>query len=207
MAPVVSTTFASFHSQFGDLEAASLGWLFIDEAGQAVPQAAVGAIWRAKRAVVIGDPLQIEPVFTLPSRFISAVAELSPYTADATYSPHMTSVQALADKANRLGVLLGSESGDQIWVGSPLRVHRRCIEPMFSWSNAIAYQGKMVFGLSSRVEPNTPPIAYESTWIDIKGSVRKRQEVVEQTEFVAELLGALYRRDGKLPNIYLISPF
>ncbi len=207
MVPVVSTTFASFHNQFGNLESASLGWLFIDEAGQAVPQAAVGAIWRAKRAVVIGDPLQIEPVFTLPSRFISAVAELSPYTAGGSYSPHKTSVQALADRANRLGVLRGSESNDRLWVGSPLRVHRRCIDPMFSWSNSIAYQGKMVFGLRSRIEPDKPPIAHESAWIDIKGNVRKRQEVVEQTDFVAELIIALYRREGKLPGIYLISPF
>lgn len=205
--PIVSTTFASFHSQFGDLEAASLGWLFIDEAGQAVPQAAVGAMFRAQRAVVIGDPLQIEPVFTLPSRFISAIAELSPYTAQGSYSPHRTSVQELADKANRFGVFLGREDDDPLWVGSPLRVHRRCIDPMFSWSNSIAYQDKMVFGLSNRVEPDQPPIAHESTWIDIRGPVGNRQEVVEQTKFVAELLVALYRRDWKLPNLYLISPF
>jgi hypothetical protein len=207
MVPVVSTTFASFRNQFGDLGPASLGWLFIDEAGQAVPQAAVGAIWRAQHAVVIGDPLQIEPVFTLPSRFISAIAELSPYTADGSYSPHETSVQRLADNANRFGVTVGNESSPGLWVGSPLRVHRRCIEPMFSWSNDIAYNGKMVFGLPSRYEPNGPPIACESAWIDIKGHVRRRQEVAAQTQFVVELLVALYQRDQKLPGLYLISPF
>ncbi len=205
--PIVSTTFASFHSQFVDLESDSLGWLFIDEAGQAVPQAAVGAIWRSTRAVVIGDPLQIEPVFTLPGRFISAVAELSPYTADGSYSPHKTSVQRLADNANRFGTKIGNEEGQELWVGSPLRVHRRCLEPMFSWSNDIAYNNKMVFGLLSRFEPNGPPIACDSVWINIKGNVGKRQEVPEQTRFVLELLLALYQRDGQLPGLYLISPF
>jgi superfamily I DNA and/or RNA helicase len=41
--PVVSTTFASFDRLMDGMGEASLGWLIVDEAGQATPQAAAGA--------------------------------------------------------------------------------------------------------------------------------------------------------------------
>ncbi|WP_300757893.1 AAA domain-containing protein [Janthinobacterium sp.] len=207
--PVVSTTFASFARQFQGMGAESLGWLFIDEAGQAVPQAAIGSLWRTKRAVVVGDPLQIEPVFTVPGRLVQALSTLSPHTQNGSYAPTAVSVQTLADRANRYGAQVGKDSGQPLWIGSPLRVHRRCVEPMFSLANTIAYEGKMVYGL-----PDTTPPAHArglsrgpSRWIDVAGPVSYKQVVPLQLDFVLEVLLKLYRRDGKLPEMYLITPF
>lgn len=60
--PVLSSTFASvgrFLKHAGNM---SLGMLIIDESGQAMPQSALGALYRTRQAVVVGDPLQVEPV-------------------------------------------------------------------------------------------------------------------------------------------------
>jgi superfamily I DNA and/or RNA helicase len=205
--PVVSTTFASFANQFRNCGPHDIGWLFIDEAGQGVPQAAVGALWRTRRAIIVGDPVQIEPVFTLPSKLISALSDLSPHTRDLAYAPNKISIQRLGDNANRYGAYVGSEDSGRLWIGSPLRVHRRCVKPMFDISNSIAYQGKMIFGLKESELPDGPPIPCGSAWIDAGGRVRARQEVPEQTRLAVELIIRSHARYQTLPALYVITPF
>lgn len=205
--PVISTTFASFARQFRGLPADSLGWLMIDEAGQAVPQAAVGALLRSKRALVIGDPLQIEPVLPISHPLIRALAALSDHTSSGFHSPGNSSVQILADAANEIGEF--RQAADrQIWLGSPLRVHRRCLDPMFSIANSIAYNDKMVHGLTKpEPGPEAPPIGRASCWIDLAGKVSGKQMVPEQIAFAAGMVVDSYRREQQLPSLYLISPF
>jgi hypothetical protein len=93
--PVVSTTLASFDRLFSGMGQESLGWLLVDEAGQATPQSTAGALWRSQRAVLIGDPLQIEPVFTVPLGLVEElrkrqdVASIWRIRADAS-RPHYT---------------------------------------------------------------------------------------------------------------------
>jgi hypothetical protein len=208
--PVVSSTFASIAAQFRDLGPGSIGWLFIDEAGQAVPQAAVGALWRSKRAVVVGDPLQIEPVFTVPIKLIEELAKNAGLTSKARVAPHQVSVQNLADAANSLGALV-PVGGEMQWIGSPLRVHRRCVDPMFTIANAIAYRNKMIFFDPSNPESRLPPAGAldlgPSAWIHLGGMAINKQVVPAQVEFVHHAIQILYRRTGKLPALYIISPF
>jgi hypothetical protein len=208
--PVVSSTFASVANQFAQLGPNSFGWLFIDEAGQAVPQAPVGALWRARRAVVVGDPLQIEPVFTVPIRLIEALAKSSNLPAGIDVEPHRKSVQNLADAANALGAEIGSGDRKQ-WIGSPLRVHRRCVEPMFSVANEIAYDGKMIFPYPDDPSRRLPPAGTldlgASAWVDVPGPVLGKHVVPAQVELAHRALVSLYLQIGTLPPIYIISPF
>ena len=208
--PVVSTTLASFASQFRYLGAGTIGWVFIDEAGQAVPQAAVGALWRARRAVVVGDPKQIEPVFTVPIKLIEALAQHAQLPGERTLAPHQTSVQVLADAANVFGTTVDFNGKPQ-WVGSPLRVHRRCVDPMFSIANEIAYSRKMVFHAwddpARRLPPEDSLDLGASAWVSVPGAADSKQSVPDQVTLVLHALVALYGKTGTLPPLYIVSPF
>ncbi|MFI5539071.1 DEAD/DEAH box helicase [Nocardia sp. NPDC051900] len=162
--PTLSTTFASLPTMFAGLGRESLGWLCIDEAGQATPQAAVGALWRSRRAVVVGDPRQLEPVVSLPWQGQRRLAHT--FDVDVRWAPQRASVQAVADRVTKFGTWLPDlDSLDQIWVGSPLRVHRRCDRLMFEVSNAIAYDHMMVNGVSGRSADFE--LGNRNLWIDI----------------------------------------
>jgi hypothetical protein len=161
--PVVSTTFSSLSRMFASLGRETLGWLFIDEAGQAVPQAAVGALWRSKRAVVVGDPRQLEPVLTLPWSGQKRLCRH--FRVDQQWVPQNGSVQSIADRLNTYGTWLPDSDGSgDTWIGSPLRVHRRCDRLMFEVSNEIGYDGMMVYGVAPRPDFD---LLTRDTWFDV----------------------------------------
>ncbi|HET9256940.1 MAG TPA: DEAD/DEAH box helicase, partial [Pseudonocardiaceae bacterium] len=205
--PVVSTTFASYARLFGHLGKEALGWLLIDEAGQATPQNAVGALWRAKRAVVVGDPLQLEPVTTLPFRAEQAIRnELG---IDEQWSSSRTSVQRLADRLTPLGTWLGS-GDDKTWVGVPLTVHRRCDQPMFGIVNTIAYEGLMIDGTGKgprerfdAAYPTLPP----SKWIDVASSGSQGHWIPDEGQELNRILNTLAELKFDMSEVMVISPF
>lgn len=68
--PVLSTTFASVQRAFADFGKGELGTVIIDESGQATPYSALSLLYRSRRCIVVGDPLQVEPIFGTPSSLI-----------------------------------------------------------------------------------------------------------------------------------------
>ncbi|MDN5768959.1 MAG: ATP-binding protein [Humibacillus sp.] len=157
--PLISTTFASLARMLGDIDGPQLGWVIVDEAGQATPHSAVGALMRFSRAVIVGDPDQLEPVVTLPETLLDRV--ILHRGAAPQSSPSRCSVQLLADAANPFG-----RNRRGRWVGLPLRVHNRCLDPMFSIANEIAYDNDMVQG-RTRGPAVVPGPMGESRWVDV----------------------------------------
>jgi energy-coupling factor transporter ATP-binding protein EcfA2 len=205
--PLVSTTFASVERMLRDLPPESLGWLFVDEAGQALSQAAVGAIFRTRRAVVVGDPVQIEPVVTLPDRLTQAVCRHFGVDPDRFNAPD-ASVQSLADAASPFLTELESRQGSRR-IGAPLLVHRRCSEPMFGISNAVAYEHLMVQGKPDKASP-IGELLGQSRWIDIQGTAEEKW-CPEEGRAVLKLLRTLAypepNRKPDAPDLYIVTPF
>lgn len=199
--PVISSTFASFSRMCKNLSAETLGHLFIDEAGQALPQAAVGAIYRSRHVMVVGDPLQIKPVLTLDSNTLYMLAKH--FGVTEKYLSASASVQSLVDAASQYGFYRKQDKAEDSWIGIPLWVHRRCWYPMFTISNMISYDGFMVQGMEKYGKIG---------WFDIGGTA-KNKYVEGQGEFLLHKLKEMIDRNPKISDkkekdmVYVITPF
>ncbi|HLS73169.1 MAG TPA: AAA domain-containing protein [Actinomycetaceae bacterium] len=211
--PLVSTTFASFGRMFTGLGRESLGWLLIDEAGQAAPQYAAGAIWRAQRVLAVGDPLQLQPVVTIPQKAQRDIARA--YRLSATWIPPLASVQTLADRVSVFGTLL-DQGEERTWVGAPLTVHRRCDEPMFSLCNQIAYNGIMVNGVHRDADgpaehdpfhERSGPLIAPSHWADEPAHTRGTHLQENQIARFEGALRYLAEKGVDASKVIAISPF
>jgi AAA domain len=196
--PVISTTFASVARLFRHLDQEALGFLLIDEAGQSTPQNAAGAIWRSRYTVVVGDPLQLEPVVTLP---LGAQRDLQvAHGVPESLLPNHCSVQSLADRVTPVGTY---RSDGDLWVGSPLNVHRRCEEPMFAIVNQIAYDEQMINHTPQREELTLPG----SAWLHVAGERSEGHWIPEEGQRLSQLLAELAGHGMDFAEVFLIAPF
>lgn len=210
--PVISTTFASAGRLFKDVQInasdasegkAPFGLVIVDEAGQAAPLAALGTFARARRALVVGDPLQIEPIV---NEGLNVFRKDWNDRLGREYTGTEASVQGLADMCNPYGSYLSN-----LWLGCPLVVHRRCISPMFDISNEVSYAGTM---LNETQEPskNKRFCLPSSQWIQVSGKEEGsgNHYVEKQGERALQIIRKAFelRGDGQaLPSLYVISPF
>lgn len=202
--PVISSTFASFSYMCKNLPPETLGHLFIDEAGQAIPQASVGAIFRSRHVTVLGDPAQIKPVLTLDSKILKMLCKH--FNISENYLSDSCSTQSLVDSVSHYGFYRDIEKTE--WIGIPLWVHRRCRMPMFEISNKLSYNGLMVLGKTS--EPNDK--YGKAAWYDVSGTANDKY-VEAQGEFLIKKLRTMIEQDHdiidkkKKDKVYIITPF
>ena len=111
--PVISSTFAAVERFLINCKSeSSLGTIIIDEAGQASPHMLVGALFRAQKAIVVGDPKQIEPVQTVQDLFVERIGG----EGIGKYRNKELSVQSLADAQNPFAGITGSSTGKDRYI-------------------------------------------------------------------------------------------
>lgn len=201
--PVISSTFASIGSFLRYVGREDIGLVLADESGQAMPQAAAGVIWRCRRVIAVGDPLQIEPVVTIHDKTIEFLKNY--YKQSAFIASKTTSVQSLADAANNY-IGIRELDGTNFYVGSPLLVHGRCQKRIFDIANIIAYNETMIYNTVDREES-------VCAWIDVKGQSQNKHFVLEQAKRILPIIKnefiASWNKNGKseIPSLFIISPF
>ena len=210
--PVISTSLSSVENQFKLMQKdAGFGLAMIDEAGQAVNYHVVGLLQRCRQAVFVGDPIQLEPIVTIPKSIDLTVAHdfISLSNKDGEqawgddYLISESSAQSIADKAGQFFSMIGTRE-----VGLSLLVHRRCNEPMFSIANKIAYDNKMVLA-SKAIEWK----AIQSGWIHVEESADKLSDAgynnKTEASVAMDIAQFLSEQHPKMVagGIFIISPF
>ncbi len=147
--------------------------LIVDEAGQVLPEVAGASFALAKTALVIGDTLQIEPIWSVPRQ------------VDVGNLASVGLLQALEDGRTHYDEL--SESGKMAASGSVMRIaqnasrwhydadlarglylyeHRRCFDEIVGYCNDLSYHGKLLpmRGAKRAARPDAqdglPPLGY-----------------------------------------------
>ena len=210
--PVVSSTFASVGNLLKDLtQPACIGTVIVDESGQAQPAAAVGSIYRSQRTIIVGDPYQVEPIFTIPSVLLkkesplATALNLSYEGMEPYFFDKRQSVQTFADRANPYHAFINNE-----WVGCPLNVHRRCTEPMFSMSNMLSYSNSMI-NATAECNNDTEKLFLSdySRWYDYPDNEVGGGNHYSNKQGALIIKGILrsFEKYKTFPDLFIISPF
>jgi len=119
--------------------------LIVDESGQASPEVAAVSFALAKKALVVGDTDQIEPVWAVPSSVDRSNLRLFGLLNDKLdYDDYWLSSGLLASSGNVMSIAQRQSNYhqfSQLQRGLYLTEHRRCYDEIINYCNDLVYQG------------------------------------------------------------------
>lgn len=147
--------------------------LIIDEAGQAPPEIAGAAFSLAKKSIVVGDTLQIEPVWSINEcvdvgnlKRFQLISSGSDKEIDSFFESGMAascgSVMKIAQRASKYQKFTDER-------GMFLSEHRRCFNEIIEYCNELAYKGRLQPKRANEPAMLLPYMGYK----DIKGKAEK----------------------------------
>ena len=123
--------------------------LIVDEAGQVLPEVAGGSFALAKRALVIGDTQQIEPISLLPRSVDIGNLMESGLLSESHTEEDLGRIDKLGIASKGGSVMQVAQSAcryqpeTELDRGLYLFEHRRCFDEIVSYCNALCYKGKL----------------------------------------------------------------
>ncbi|MCG8894211.1 hypothetical protein G1K97_08230 [Tenacibaculum finnmarkense] len=123
-----------------------LDLLIVDEAGQVTPEVSIPMFSLAKKAFVIGDLKQIEPIWSIPSKIdIGNLTTLNmlqneedeKYLKNKGFLASSGSIMKMAQNACAFETVISEEKIQ----GLVLLEHRRCNDEIINFCNELAYNG------------------------------------------------------------------
>ena len=138
--------------------------LIVDEAGQVLPEVAGASFALAKRALVIGDTQQIEPISAVPGPVDIGNLKDSGLT-DGEEVPDALTVSGIRSTSGSAMRLAQQACNISPWPeldrGLYLFEHRRCHDEIIGFSNALCYKGKLrPMRCPAPADALLPPLGY-----------------------------------------------
>lgn len=174
----------------------------IDEAGMIPLHQTFPLLVRSRKAIIVGDPLQIEPIISLSNERrdnYRQTAFLDRGLTDIDYHRYSPEEEYSATSYHRAAGASGEDN--EKGQGICLIEHYRCQPSIIQYCNAIANYGLEVktAPVDSLLESNL--IAY-----DVEGNIRSNVNEIEVTA-ICEIIQNLVNQGYSLNDIGVISPF
>lgn len=197
--PVISTTLHSFERNKFHMIPQLFDLIMVDESGQVLPHYLVGPIFRSKRALIVGDAFQLQPV--RKQRYPQIFER---HERLSNIGKHLDldsqSAQNLADKHTEYFDILDGKK-----IGLMLEEHRRCEENIATFSNKYVYNDKMI--LQTKNKPNEEKfLGSNLVFIDIRGYKEKDNKNYAEAEVIKNIIKCIREKDTD-SEIGVITPY
>ncbi|MEQ8763401.1 MAG: AAA domain-containing protein [Planctomycetota bacterium] len=175
----------------------------IDEASQCDVPSTIPLLFRARRALISGDPLQLKPILSLSKTAERQFREQKSLGDLARWGRFLFTQSSCFDVAR------STESLDRSRQLVDLRSHYRCHDAIIAYSNRLFYRGSL------RVRTNADALRRPKrghlgiVWSDVRGSVQRRGTssfAPSLTEAIVQELGRL-EKEGFEGEVGVLSPF
>lgn len=192
--------------------------LIVDEAGQVAPEVGIATFALAKRAVVVGDVKQIEPVWNITNKIDIGnlkKCELIKSYEDLIYEKDFDPKGFLSSTGSIMKMAQNACNFKEKGIaekGVMLVEHRRCYDEIINYCNVLAYNGQLVpLRGNAKSDLLFPPmycIHVEGNSTTSNTSRHNQNEVNAIVNWLLKNRKAIEDRYGKLENaVGIITPF